>query len=289
MNLIRTLAFFAVAAAAVPALSQSNVPAPTANDTIVLRGGTFALTKSEYEKLVPGFDRAAGAVPTGVGPQSMQSGHDIAQILALVSEAQRRKIDQDPKMQAIIQVRGYVLLVNSLLLALIDDMKKDEAGTRALWESEKHNYVEVQARQILVRYQGVRTEKAGQKGTSRTEAQAKAVAADLAKKLQQGADFRATAKASSDDEATRNKGGELPAFSRGAMVPEFEIVAFDTPVGGVSQPFKSKYGYHIVQVVERRPFAFERVRPALENIRAKQKYEEIASAGIQLNDAYFKP
>ena len=289
MKLIRTLAFFAVAAAATPALSQSGAPAPIANDTVVLRGGTFALTKAEYEKLVPGFDRAAGAVPTGVGLQSMQSGHDIAQILALVSEAQRRKIDQDPKMQAIIQVRGYVLLVNSLLLALIDDMKKDEAGTRALWESEKHNYVEVQARQILVRYQGVKTEKPGQKGTSRTEAQAKALVADLAKKLQQGADFGATAKASSDDEATRSKGGELPAFSRGAMQPEFETVAFETPVGSVSQPFKSKYGYHIVQVVERRPFPFERVRPALENIRAKQKYEEIASAGIQLNDAYFKP
>ena len=289
MNLFRTLTFIAVAAAVSPALAQSNAAAPVGNDTVVLRSGNFSLTKAEYEKLVPGFDRAAGAVTTGVGSQSMQSGRDIAQVLALVSEAQRRKIDQDPKMQALIQVRGYVLLANSLLLSLIDDIKKDEAGTRALWNSEKNNYVEVHARQILVRYQGVKTDKPGQKGTSRTEAQAKALAADLAKKLQQGADFGATAKASSDDESTRSKGGELPAFSRGAMVPEFENVAFDTPVGGVSQPFKSKYGYHIVQVVERRPFPFERVRPALENIRAKQKYEEIAASGIQLNDAYFKP
>ena len=289
MNLFRTLTFIAVAAAVSPVLAQSNAPAPVGNDTVVLRSGNFSLTKAEYEKLVPGFDRAAGAVTTGVGSQSMQSGRDIAQVLALVSEAQRRKIDQDPKMQALIQVRGYVLLANSLLLSLIDDIKKDEAGTRALWNSEKNNYVEVHARQILVRYQGVKTDKPGQKGASRTEAQAKALAADLAKKLQQGADFGATARASSDDESTRSKGGELPAFSRGAMVPEFENVAFDTPVGGVSQPFKSKYGYHIVQVVERRPFPFERVRPALENIRAKQKYEEIAASGIQLNDAYFKP
>ena len=73
------------------------------------------------------------------------------------------------------------------------------------------------------------------------------------------------------------------------MEGTFENVAFDTPVGSVSAPFKTSYGYHIVQVVERRPFPFEKVRAALENIRARQKFDQIAASGIQLNEAYFKP
>ena len=289
MKPIRAIAFSLLVAAPLAAWFQGAAAQAVANDAVVLRGGNFALAKADYEKLLPGFDRAAGAVTTGPGAQSMQTGQDVARLLALVSEAQRRKLDQDPKMEALIRVRGYVLLANSLLLSLIEDMKKDEAGTRALWSSEKNRYIDVHARQILVRYQGVKADKPGLKGATRTEAQAKALAADLYQKLKNGAEFGATAKASSDDETTRNKGGELPAFTRGAMIGEFEDVAFSVPVGGMSEPFKTKYGYHIVQVVERRPYPFERVRAALENIRARQKYEEIAGAGIQLNEAYFKP
>ena len=256
---------------------------------VVVRVGDIALTKAEYEKLVPGFDRAAGAVTTGASTQSLQSGQEVARMLALVSEAQRRKIDQDPKMQAVIRVRTYVLLANALLVSLKEDMQKDEAGTRALWASEKNNYIDVRARQILIRYQGVKADKTAPKGITRTEAQAKAAAAAAYAKLKAGADFSALAKASSDDEGTLGRGGELPPFTRGAMVNEFEAVAFGQPVGVVSEPFKSKYGYHIVEVMERRPFPFEKVRASLEFIRAKQKFEEIAASGIQLNDAYFKP
>jgi hypothetical protein len=132
-----------------------------ADDAIVLRAGEFTLTKAEYERLLPGFDRASGAITTGASSQSKQSGLDVARLLALVSEAQRRKIDQDPKMQALIRVRGYVLLANALLVTLTDDAKKDDPGTRALWSSEQNNYVEVRARQILFRHQGVKTDKPG--------------------------------------------------------------------------------------------------------------------------------
>ena len=134
------------------------------NDTVVLRVGNFSLTKAEYEKLILGFDRASGATTTGASNQSARSGRDVARLLALVSEAQRRKIDQDERMQALLRVRGYTLLANALLPELEKEIKKDERGTRALWASPNNSYIQVEARQILIRYQGVKAEKPGAKG-----------------------------------------------------------------------------------------------------------------------------
>ena len=285
MQRTQFIALSLLLAAAAPAWPQAAAPLP--NDTVVLRAGTFNLTKLDYEDLVLGFVRAAGAVTTGSGPQSKQSGQEVARILTLVSEAQRRKIDQRPDIAALIRVRGYVILTNALLDTLLTEAKKDEAGTRLLWESEKTNYQEVRTRQILVRFKGAKTQGPTAKPATRSEAQAKAVAIALQAKLRSGADFAALAKTNSDDEATSKLGGELPSFTRGAMLSEFEMVAFELPVGGISEPFKTVYGYHLVQVVERRPFPFERVRPTLEFLRAKKMLEEIASSGVTLDDTYF--
>lgn len=264
--------------------AQTVVP----DDTIVLRSGNFALTKAEYEKLILGFGRASGATTSGASNQSVQSGQDVARLLALVSEAQRRDMDKTQEMQSIIRVRGYTLLANALLPELEKQIKLDEAGTRALWVSEKHNFMQVQARHILIRHQGVKVEKPGLKGLTRTEAQAKAAAVALHDKLIKGMDFATAAKSQSDDESTSNLGGTLPAFSRGMMTAEFEMASFSLPNGGISEPIKTTFGYHIIQVVDRSPMPFDKVRNALENIRARKLYEEIGTSKITLNDAYFK-
>ena len=56
----------------------------------------------------------------------------------------------------------------------------------------------------------------------------------------------------SDDEGSKDKGGELGAVFRGTMVPEFEAEIFRLDEGQISKPFKSDFGYHIVQLLERR-------------------------------------
>lgn len=43
------------------------------------------------------------------------------------------------------------------------------------------------------------------------------------------------------------QGGNLGKFGRGVMVPDFENVTFNLPVGGLSMPFQTQFGYHIVQ------------------------------------------
>jgi foldase protein PrsA len=80
-----------------------------------------------------------------------------------------------------------------------------------------------------------------------TEAEAKQLKAQLAK----GADFAMLAKQHSKDPGSGAKGGDLGFFGKGQMVPEFEKAAFETPVGKVTEPVKSKFGYHIIKVVDR--------------------------------------
>ncbi|BEP27897.1 peptidylprolyl isomerase [Helicovermis profundi] len=73
-------------------------------------------------------------------------------------------------------------------------------------------------------------------------------AKEVMTKLKAGEDFAALAKEYSKDPGSAEKGGELGYFPRGVMVPEFENVAFSTPVGETSDIVKSKFGYHIIKV-----------------------------------------
>lgn len=72
-------------------------------------------------------------------------------------------------------------------------------------------------------------------------------------KLKQGQKFEDLAKEYSTDPGSKDKGGELGWFGKGQMVPAFQDAAFSLPVGQISQPVKSPFGYHIIQVEERRP------------------------------------
>jgi len=82
---------------------------------------------------------------------------------------------------------------------------------------------------------------------------AKERAEEAFQRLQAGEDFAELAKELSDDPGSKEKGGDLGWFGRGRMQPEFEATAFSLPVGEISKPFTTTYGYHILQVLERDP------------------------------------
>ncbi|MBV8066643.1 MAG: peptidylprolyl isomerase [Candidatus Eremiobacteraeota bacterium] len=72
-------------------------------------------------------------------------------------------------------------------------------------------------------------------------------------KLKAGGNFAALAKQYSTDPGSKDKGGELGSFRRGQMVPAFDKYAFSAPIGQISPPIKSPFGYHIIQVESRTP------------------------------------
>jgi len=117
----------------------------------------------------------------------------------------------------------------------------------------------------------------------------KAKATDLLLRIRQGADFSELAKKNSEDPVSAANGGDLGAFGRGAMVPEFEQAAFTLGVGAISDLVKTQFGYHIIKVVEKQPAhtqTFEEVesliRPSLLQRKAEQKAQELADKAFTL-------
>ena len=85
---------------------------------------------------------------------------------------------------------------------------------------------------------------------------AKAKADDIYDQLVKGGNFEELAKQYSDDKTTANEGGKLAPFGTGKMVGEFEEAAFAlNKPGDFSKPVKTKYGYHIIKLIERTPLA----------------------------------
>lgn len=102
---------------------------------------------------------------------------------------------------------------------------------------------------------------------SNAEAKIKDIYQELLSKQR---DFATLAKEYSDDNTSANKGGELPIFGSGRMVPEFEKVAFELKNNGdISQPFQTSYGWHIVKKLKSEPIgSFEDMRSEiLSNIK----------------------
>ena len=73
-------------------------------------------------------------------------------------------------------------------------------------------------------------------------------ALDIKKQLEGGADFAALAKKYSDDPGSKDNGGLYKNVEHGKMVAEFDKAAFELPVGKISDPVQTSFGYHILKV-----------------------------------------
>lgn len=93
-----------------------------------------------------------------------------------------------------------------------------------------------------------------------------------------GADFAEVAKRESSDEGSKENGGDLGTFGRGQMVPAFEAAAFALPVGEISQPVLSPFGYHVIQVQEKTG----------EQVKARHVLIPVAKADAELDRFYAK-
>jgi peptidyl-prolyl cis-trans isomerase SurA len=70
--------------------------------------------------------------------------------------------------------------------------------------------------------------------------------------IKAGTSFSELAKKNSDDPGSASHGGELGFFSRGDFVSEFEQVAFSLQPGQISEVVETKFGFHVIQMIERR-------------------------------------
>ncbi len=76
-------------------------------------------------------------------------------------------------------------------------------------------------------------------------------AQEIRQEILDGADFDEIAIRESIDEASALQGGSLGSFGKGLMVPAFDSLAFSLPVGELSEPLRTSFGYHLVEVLSR--------------------------------------
>jgi peptidyl-prolyl cis-trans isomerase C len=153
----------------------------------------------------------------------------------LAKAALEESVQRDPKVATRLGAARDRILAASYMKAQIDAAVTPEK-VRRLYDSQSDVTRlgdEVRARHILVS----------------TESDARAIVAALAA----GGDFGAYARARSLDRATAPLGGEIGWFTKDMMTPTLGDAAFATPVGAIAEPFQSDFGWHILEVLDRRP------------------------------------
>lgn len=99
---------------------------------------------------------------------------------------------------------------------------------------------------------------------------------NLKRRIENGEGFAELAQANSADTNSALKGGDLGWTSPGILVPEYEEVMNGLEIGQISEPFRSSFGWHILQVMDRRDHdsTQEVLRSQAKNIIRKRKVEE---------------
>ncbi|MGH8352713.1 MAG: peptidylprolyl isomerase [Pseudomonas sp.] len=131
---------------------------------------------------------------------------------------------------------------------------------------------EVHVRHILIKPSEIRSEEETQRLAQR-----------LYERIQAGEDFAELAKSFSEDPGSALNGGDLNWIDPNVLVPEFRAVMANTASGELSKPFKSPYGWHVLQVIGRRATDSSeqfREQQAL-NVLRNRKYDEELQAWLR--------
>ena len=181
-----------------------------------------------YQKLKHGANFAAAAVEYSQGQQALKGG-DLgwrkgSELPTIFADAVRKMQPGDIS-EPISSSSGFHIV------------KLD--GVKLV--SNKQEVTQTHARHILIRTSAIMD-----------DAQAKAKLEELRKQILAGADFAKLAKQYSADPGSANNGGDLGWVDPGYEVPSFQAQMDKLQVGQISEPFKTRYGWDMVQVLGRR-------------------------------------
>lgn len=115
----------------------------------------------------------------------------------------------------------------------------------------------------------------------------------LKDRIENGTSFSSMAILYSEDPGSNKKGGEYKAIQRGVFVKEFEAIAFNLKKGQISDPFKTEFGYHIVQLLEKRGEELDLrhilIKPKLtqDNLQEAKAYLDSILVGISSGEMTF--
>jgi peptidyl-prolyl cis-trans isomerase C len=245
-----------MAAVSTPAAAQA-AAAPKSEGPVVAKVNGVEIREGDIKLAEEDIGQQMAQVP----PESKRDYlvTYMGDMILLTQAAEAKKINETDDFKQQLEFTRKKLLMAKLLDAEAKAASTDEAMHKIYDDATKQMKPEeeVHARHILVE----------------TEDEAKAVKDEL----QKGADFADLAKSKSKDPGAAAEGGDLGFFSKDQMVPEFADAAFKLDKGQTSDPVKSPFGWHIIQVEEKRTRPvpdFEQVKPQLESFVARKAQSE---------------
>ena len=128
----------------------------------------------------------------------------------------------------------------------VSDPIRSGAGFHILKLREKRGNTVKYEDQTLVRHILV------QPSEIRSETQTELLINEIFTKIEEGEDFKILARQYSEDPGSKMSGGDLGWTPSGTFTPEFESVMNNSELNEVSKPFKSQFGWHILEVLDRR-------------------------------------
>ena len=178
----------------------------------------------------------------------LRAGADFSQVAAASSAGQQAFKGGDLGWRKVAQLPSlFADVVATMNKGDIGDPIRSPSGFHIIQladvrgQDQRHVTKQSLARHILIRTNEL---------TSNDDAQTRL--AQLLIRLEGGEDFATLARAHSDDRGSAANGGELGWTSPGALVPQFEAEMNKLEPGQISQPFRSPFGWHIVQLIDRR-------------------------------------
>ena len=181
---------------------------------------------------------------------------------ALSKQALKMHLDRDPVVKhQILRARDDILIANlqHWQRGRQSRLSEDQIKQYYLQHQDKFTIPEqVHARHILVSSQ----KKAG----------------EIVRMLRHGKDFAALAAEYSIDDSNKGRGGDLNWFPHGVMVKPFEDAVFALKkVGAISKPVKTQFGWHIIQLLGKRPASRQSLQEARENIISVLNHQKFSA------------
>ena len=251
LALLGAALFLSACPAGPSAPSADSLCAPLPDTTEVIgQQGEVTVTKAE-------FDAELMAIPERARARyekDKEKAELINRIIlnkALFAKVESEGMLADPTIRHSARMAAEKAYVNALFKRLEKDAVSD-ASVMAHYEENKARFSRPMARvrHILVKDEGLAT--------------------DIRTKIGAGADFAELAQLHSEDRGSKVRGGELPWATRDRWVKEFGDAVFSLEVNEVSGLVQSKYGFHIIQLLEKREQQpLEEVRPGIERLLSR--------------------
>ena len=274
------------AAAQPPAATEAPPPAtmPSVDDAKVIASqGGATVTGGEFKAV-------AATLPPQYQPALGQPAmrrrlvDNILQVKLLSTEARKRGLENNPEVKRQLEIQEDQVLAQALAKEV--QGSANPRADREYFDSHASSFDNVKARHILVRTPESPVP-AEQGKAELTEAQAKAKAEDIKKRLDKGGDFAAIAKAESDDKGSGLQGGDLGTFSPWKMDATFSKAALALKPNQISEPVKTQFGYHIIQLLEDKPRTFDQAKAEIGEARMQALMAELKTRKADYDPAFF--